>query len=127
MRLLLLTAAAVALWFPAAHAQDAAAGAKVFLLCRACHQIGPNARNLVGPELNGVIGRKAGSVPGYNYSDANKKSGIVWTPEEFTTYIKDPQGVIPGTKMTFAGLRDEKRIKDLLAFLEQYDAQGNKK
>jgi cytochrome c len=112
---------------PAVHAQDAAAGEKVFLLCRACHQIGPNAHNLVGPELNGVIGRKAGSVPGYNYSEANKKSGITWTDKELTAYIKNPQGIVPGTKMAFAGIPNETRIKNLIAFLKQFDASGHKK
>ncbi|MDE1937277.1 cytochrome c family protein, partial [Bradyrhizobium sp.] len=62
-----------------ARAQDAAAGEKVFLVCRACHQVGDNAKNAVGPVLNGLFGRKAGSVEGYNYSEANKKSGITWT------------------------------------------------
>jgi cytochrome c len=127
MRRLLIAAAAVALTASAAHAQDAAAGEKVFLLCRACHQVGPKARNLVGPELNGVVGRKAGSVEGYNYSDANKKSGITWTEDKLTEYLKNPQALIPGTKMTFSGINSEKRIKNLIAYLEQFDASGNKK
>jgi len=125
-RLLVVCAAAVML-APSAMAQDAAAGEKVFAQCRSCHQVGPKARNVVGPVLNGVIGRKAGSVPGYNYSDANKKSGITWDEKTFIEYIKDPRGKVPGTKMIYAGLRDEKRIKNLLAYLEQFDAAGNKK
>ncbi len=104
-----------------ARAQDAAAGEKVFLVCRACHQVGDNAKNAVGPVLNGLIGRKAGSVEGYNYSDANKKSGITWSDEEFTKYIQDPKAVVPGTKMAFAGLKDEKKIKDLIAYLHTFD------
>jgi cytochrome c len=111
---------------PAAHAQDPAAGEKVFAQCRACHQIGPTAKNAVGPELNGVIGRKAGMVEGYNYSPANKNSGLTWDEETFTRYIKDPRGVVPGTKMIFAGIKDEQRIKDLIAYLKQFDASGNK-
>src|SRR4051812_9443385 len=83
----------------AAHAQDTAAGEKVFAQCRACHQIGPNAKNAIGPQLNGVIGRKAGTVPGYSYSQANKNSGLTWDEPTFTTYIQNPQGVIKGTKM----------------------------
>jgi len=119
--------AAAVMLAPSAMAQDAAAGEKVFAQCRSCHQVGPKARNVVGPVLNGVIGRKAGSVPGYNYSDANKKSGITWDEKTFIEYIKDPRGKVPGTKMIYAGLRDEKRIKNLLAYLEQFDAAGNKK
>lgn len=102
-------------------AQDAAAGEKVFVVCKACHQIGDNAKNAVGPVLNGLIGRKAGSVEGYNYSDANKKSGITWTEEEFTKYIQDPKSVVPGTKMAFAGVKDPQKIKDLIAYLHTYD------
>ena len=104
-----------------ATAQDAAAGEKVFLVCKACHQVGDNAKNAVGPVLNGLFGRKAGSVEGYNYSDANKKSGITWTEEEFTKYIQDPKAVVPGTKMAFAGIKDEKKIKDLIAYLHTFD------
>ena len=108
-------------------AQDAAAGDKVFAVCRACHQIGETAKIAVGPVLNGVIGRKAGTYPGYSYSEANKNSGITWDEATFTTYIKNPRGTIPGTKMIFIGITDEKKIKDLIAFLEQYDADGKKK
>ncbi len=104
-----------------ASAQDAAAGEKVFAVCKACHQVGDTAKNAVGPVLNGLFGRKAGSVEGYNYSDANKKSGITWTEEEFTKYIQDPKGVVPGTKMAFAGIKDEKKIKDLIAYLHKFD------
>ena len=110
-----------------ARAQDAAAGEKVFGVCRACHQIGETAKIAVGPVLNGVIGRKAGTYPGYSYSEANKNSGITWDEATFTTYIKNPRGTIPGTKMIFIGITDEKKIKDLIAFLEQYDADGKKK
>ena len=104
-----------------AQAQDAAAGEKTFAQCRACHQIGPSARNAVGPVLNGLIGRKAGTVEGYTYSPANKNSGITWDEATFSEYIKDPKAKVPGTKMTFAGLKDEQKIRDLIAFLHQYD------
>ncbi|MCS3727344.1 c-type cytochrome [Bradyrhizobium betae] len=104
-----------------ASAQDAAAGEKVFAVCKACHQVGDTAKNAVGPVLNGLIGRKAGSVEGYNYSEANKKSGITWTEEEFTKYIQDPKGVVPGTKMAFAGIKDPQKIKDLIAYLHTFD------
>ncbi|MGD9804775.1 MAG: cytochrome c family protein [Hyphomicrobiaceae bacterium] len=109
-----------------AFAQDAENGADVFKKCRACHQVGENAKNAVGPELNGVIGRKAGSVAGFNYSDANKSSGVVWDEATFANYIKDPRAAMPGTKMAFAGIKDPEDVKDLLAFLKQYDANGKK-
>ena len=108
-------------------AQDAVAGEKVFAVCKACHQIGENAKNVVGPTLNGLIGRKAGSVPGYSYSVANKDSGITWDESTFREYIRDPKAKIPGTKMIYAGLKDEKRTTDLIAFLKQFDADGKKK
>jgi len=110
----------------AAKAQDAAAGEKVFIVCRACHQIGETAKIAVGPVLNGVIGRQAGTYAGYTYSDANKNSGITWDEETFTTYIKDPRAKIPGTKMIFVGVKDDQKIKDLIAFLKQYGPDGKK-
>jgi len=109
-----------------AQAQDAANGEKVFAQCRACHQVGPTAKNAVGPHLNGLFGRTAGSVEGYNYSPANKGSGITWDEAVFKEYIKDPKAKIPGTKMVYAGLKDEKRIDDLTAYLKQFDASGQK-
>jgi cytochrome c len=108
-------------------AQDAAAGEKVFGICKVCHQIGEGAKNAVGPVLNGVIGRKAGSVAGYSYSDANKNSGITWDEATFREYIKDPKAKVPGTKMIYAGLKDEQKTNDLVAFLKQFDADGKKK
>jgi cytochrome c len=110
-----------------AQAQNADDGKVVFNKCRACHQIGPGAKNLVGPELNGLIGRKAGSVAGFNYSEANKNSGITWDQATFREYIKNPKAKIPNTKMVFPGLTDEKDINDLLAFLEQYTPDGKTK
>ena len=108
------------------YAQDPAAGERVFAQCRACHQVGPTAKNAVGPVLNGLFGRPAGTVEGYNYSAANKNSGIVWDEAVFREYIKDPKAKIPGTKMVYAGLKDEKRIDDLVAYLKQFDAAGKK-
>jgi cytochrome c len=109
-----------------AQAQDAAAGEKVFAQCRACHQVGPGAKNAVGPHLNGLIGRHSGSVEGYKYSPANKSSGIMWDEATFRDYVKDPKGRIPGTKKVYAGLKDEQRITDLVAYLKQFDALGKK-
>lgn len=121
MKRIVLVALFIAAGFGQASAQDAAAGEKVFAVCKACHQVGDTAKNAVGPVLNGLIGRKAGSVEGYSYSDANKKSGITWTEEEFTKYIQDPKGVVPGTKMAFAGIKDPQKIKDLIAYLHTFD------
>jgi cytochrome c len=108
-------------------AQDAAAGEKDFLVCRACHQIGPNAKIAVGPVLNGVVGRKAGTFPGFQYSDANKNSGLTWTPEELDKYLENPQAVVPHTKMIFPGLKDETKRKNVIAYLEQFGEDGQKK
>jgi cytochrome c len=110
-----------------AQAQDVAAGEKDFVVCRACHQIGPNAKIAVGPVLNGIVGRKAGTYPGYTYSSANKESGIVWTPEELDKYLTNPQKVVPHTKMIFPGLKDDQKRKDVIAYLEQFNEDGTKK
>ena len=110
----------------AARAQDAAAGEKVFAQCRACHQVGETAKSVVGPVLNGLFGRKAGTIEGFTYSEANTTSGITWDEATFAEYIKNPRAKIPGTKMAYAGLKDEKPIQDLIAYLKQFDATGNK-
>jgi cytochrome c len=110
-----------------AQAQNASAGEKTFTVCRACHQIGPGAKIAVGPVLNGVVGRKAGTYAGFNYSPANKDSGIVWTPEELDKYLTNPQAVVPHTKMIFPGIKDDQKRKDVIAFLEQFNEDGSKK
>lgn len=119
-----LTLAATA---QAAQAQDAAAGEQVFKKCFPCHSIGEGAKNKVGPELNGLDGRHSGTAPGYSYSTANKDSGIVWDEHSFKDYIKDPRAKIPGTKMIFAGISNEKERNDLWAYLKQFGADGKKK
>ena len=108
-------------------AQDVAAGENSFKKCMACHSIGEGAKNKVGPELNGLDGRHSGSAPDYSYSDANKNSGITWSKEQFLEYIKDPKGKIPGTKMAFAGIKNEKEANDLWAYLSSFDKDGKKK
>jgi cytochrome c len=108
-------------------AQDVAAGKSSFNKCLACHAIGENAKNKVGPELNGLNGRKSGVAPGYSYSDANKNSGITWDEATFKEYIKDPKAKIPGTKMAFAGIKKETEVNDLWAFIAQFDADGKTK
>ncbi|MGM4919864.1 cytochrome c-550 CycA [Tardiphaga sp. 813_E8_N1_3] len=105
-------------------AQDVAAGKSSFNKCLACHAIGENAKNKVGPELNGLTGRKSGTAEGYSYSDANKNSGITWDEATFKEYIKDPKAKIPGTKMAFAGIKKETEVNDLWAFLAQFDKDG---
>jgi cytochrome c len=109
-----------------ASGQDAAAGEKVWNKCRACHQVGEDAKNSVGPVLNGLFGRHSGSIEGFKYSDANKNSGIVWDEAVFAEYIKNPRAKIPGTKMVFIGLKSEQEINDLIAYLKQFDASGKK-
>jgi len=106
-------------------AQNVEKGATLFKQCAACHKIGPDAKNGIGPELNALDGRHSGSVPNYSYSDANKNSGIVWNEQTFEDYIKDPRAKIPGTKMVFAGIKNEQAAKDLWAYLKQFDAQGS--
>lgn len=119
-----LAASTVVAW--AQEAGDAAAGEKVFARCKICHQIGEGAKNAVGPELNGVVGRKAGTVEGYNYSAANKDSGIVWTDDKLRQYLKNPRAMVPGTKMIFPGLTSEKDIDNVLAYLKQFGPDGKK-
>jgi cytochrome c len=126
MRALIIAGVMVLTSTAASLAQDAAAGEKSFAVCKACHQIGETAKNAVGPVLNGIIGRKAGTYTGYNYSDANKNSGLTWDEPTFREYIKDPKAKIPGTKMTYAGLKDEQKTSDLLAYLKQYGPDGKK-
>jgi cytochrome c len=125
MKKLMVAAALVVMSMGAAVAQDVQKGENSFKKCLVCHAIGPGAKNKIGPELNGLDGRKAGTVPDYNYSDANKNSGIVWDDATFKEYIKDPRAKIPGTKMTFPGIKNEQEINDLWAYLKQFDADGN--
>lgn len=125
VRTLNTAAALIAASAAATLAQDVDKGATVFKKCGVCHKIGPGATNLVGPELNGLDGRHSGSVAGYSYSPANKDSGIVWNEETFEEYIKDPKAKIPGTKMIFAGIKNEQEAKDLWAYIKQFDPQGN--
>jgi cytochrome c len=125
MKTLIVAAAAVVVSVGAARAQDVAKGEIAFHKCLPCHAIGDDAQNKVGPQLNGVNGRHSGSVTDYDYSDANKNSGIVWDEAKFKEYIKDPRSVIPGTKMTFAGIKNEQEINDLWAYVSQYDADGS--
>jgi cytochrome c len=110
-----------------ASAQDKDAGKKVFTKCAPCHSIGPGAKNKVGPEQNGLVGRKAGSVEGFNYSAAMKNSGITWDEAQLDEYIADPKKKIPGNKMLFPGVKDEVERSDLIAYLASFNADGTNK
>ena len=121
-----VAAAALIASIGAAAAQDAAAGEKVFAKCKICHQIGETAKNMVGPVLNGVVGRKAGSYPDYHYSDANKNSGITWDEPTLKEYLKDPKAKVPGTKMVFPGLPSDDDIANVIAYLKQFGPDGKK-
>jgi len=119
MILLMLTAGG-------ASAQDAAAGEKVFIKCKVCHQVGENAKTLVGPELNGVVGRPSGSIEGYNYSDGMKNAHVTWTPDQLQEYLKNPKQKVPGNKMAFVGLSKPEDIANVIAYLQQFGADGKK-
>jgi cytochrome c len=109
-------------------AQDVAAGEQVFRrLCSPCHDVGPEAKTKLGPPLNGIEGRKAGTIEGFNYSEANKSSGIVWSAESFDKYIRAPMQEMPGTRMAFVGIKNDKDITDLWAYLKQFGPDGAKK
>ena len=108
-------------------AQDLAAGENSFKKCLPCHSVGEDAKNKVGPVLNGLEGRKSGTIEGYNYTEANKTSGITWDDAQFREYIQDPRAKIKGTKMVFAGIKNENEITNLWAYLKQFDAAGKKK
>jgi cytochrome c len=125
LRLTALAIALIAMSADPSIAGDPAVGASVFKKrCFSCHAVGEGAANKLGPQLNGLFGRAAGSAPGYNYSSANKASGIVWEEEIFTTYIRNPRATVPGTRMAFAGLKSDQEIADLIAYLHRFAADG---
>lgn len=101
---------------PASAAGDAAKGEKVFRKCKACHAV--DGKNKVGPHLDGVFGRAAGTVEGFNYSQAMKDSGITWDAESLAKYLENPKDFVKGTKMIFAGLKKEDERNDVIAYLQ---------
>ncbi len=102
-------------------AGDAEAGGKLFTkTCGGCHSVGEGARGGFGPELNGIIGRPAGVTTDYQYSDAMKNSGVVWTRDKLAAYIEDPKAVVSGTRMIFWGISDREKIENLLSYLETF-------
>jgi cytochrome c len=96
---------------------DPIAGKALFKTCANCHQVGPSARGGFGPQLNGIIGRPAGSTTDYHYSAAMKNAGFVWTEDRLRAFVKDPDAVVPGNKMRFFGMGSDREITDLLAYL----------
>ena len=105
---------------PARAAGDAVAGKAVFSRCASCHQVGPSARGGFGPQLNGIVGRRAAATGDYKYSPALGASGIVWTEDALRAFLKAPSRVVPGTSMRFYGLGDDQKITDLLAYLRSF-------
>ena len=121
LRKSLIAAALTLALGPVAFAQDAKEGEEVFKACRQCHQVGPTAKNGVGPILNGIVGRKAGTIEGFNYSPANKEAGEkgwVWSEEVLDKYLANPREAMPGNRMAYVGVKDAQDRKDLIAFLK---------
>lgn len=110
-----------------AFAGDAVKGKAGFARCAACHRVGEGAKNVVGPQLNGIVGRPAASSPDYVYSQAMKASGKTWDEASLRLFLTRPSAAVPGTKMTFAGIRDEATVDDVIAYLATFDAEGNAK
>lgn len=127
LALTVMTGAASAQTPPAG---DAAAGERVFnLQCRACHRVGENPPAAVGPHLNGLFGRQAGTVAGFNYSPAYRQpptAGKTWDEQNFRVYIRNPREVTPGTRMIYVGLRDETQVNNLVAYLRQFAPNGQR-
>jgi cytochrome c len=110
----------------AALAQDVAAGEQSFNKCRPCHDVGPDAKIKLGPPLNGVDGRKAGTYEGFNYSEGMKSSGIVWDKAKFLQWVTNPQAMVMGTRMAFGGIPDDTERQNLWAYVSQFKADGSK-
>ena len=117
-RILLSVIATFLLAAPALADGDAAKGEKVFGKCKACHDVASD-KNKVGPTLHGVIGRKAGAVEGFKYSEAMTGSGITWDVTTLTAYLKDPKGYVPGNKMAFTGLKKYEDVVDVIAYIQE--------
>ena len=126
MKSLVLASLTIAATMGLANAQDLAAGEQSFRKCSPCHSVGEDARNKVGPALNGLDGRKSGTVADYSYSDANKKAEITWSEASFKDYIQNPMAKVPGTKMAFAGIKNDTEIANLWGYLKQFKADGSK-
>lgn len=118
MRALLLTLGLLAALHGVAQAADRVeAGKRVFARCLNCHEVGANARNGFGPQLNGVLGRQAGSAPGYSYSPAMKAARVVWNERNLAAFLRDTDAVVPGNKMRFFGFFSQRQLDDLMVYL----------
>jgi len=123
-RSVLLVSILTVAWIQATAAQpgDADNGKEIFKACRPCHQVGSGAKNGIGPSLNGIVGRTAGTIPGFAYSDVNKEAGtkvLAWTEESLSKYLENPATFMPGNKMIYAGVKDQDNRRDLIAYLKQ--------
>ena len=128
MKALVLAVVALAASMGMAKAQDLTAGEQSFRnKCLPCHSVGEDARHKIGPVLNGLDGRTSGTMERYSYSEANKKADITWSEATFKDYIQNPMAKVPGTRMAFAGIKNEKEIADLWSYLSQHKADGTKK
>ena len=119
MKSLILASLTIAATMGMANAQDLAAGEQSFRKCSPCHAVGEDAKNKVGPALNGLDGRKSGTIADYSYSEANKKAEITWSEASFKDYIQNPMAKMPGTKMAYAGVKDPQERADLIAYLKK--------
>jgi cytochrome c len=126
MRCVVMSILALIASIGTAFAQDVSAGEASFRKCQPCHGIGEGGRSMIGPQLNGLDGRKAGAVENANYSEALKNSGIVWGEQTFKDYVKNPAGKVPGTMMMISVSNDQE-IADLWAYLKQFGPDGKKK
>ena len=108
-------------------AEKSPAGKAAFSKCQACHAVGADAKNKLGPELNGLAGRKAGAVAGYQYSPALKNAGFTWDQSSFDAFMQNPRAKVPGNKMVFTGIKDQAEIEALWAYLSQFSADGGSK
>ena len=124
MRTWMMIALALSTTTTVVRAQDPDAGKNSFTLCVICHAVGEGAQNKLGPILNGLDGRRSGSLAGYDYSDAMKNAGIVWSEATFKEYIANPAAKVPGTKMTFSFTRGDKDATDLWAYVKQFGPDG---
>lgn len=123
-----VVAAGLVLAMPSvASADDKEAGKKAFTKCAPCHSIGPGAKSKVGPELNGILGRKAAAVEGFAYSEPMKKSGLTWDDTALNEWLTDPKKKVPGTKMLFPGIKDEEERENLIAYITSFNADGSSK
>jgi len=119
IRIVAMSPVLLALLVMAVPALAQSAGEAVFNRCKVCHSLAPGKHSPVGPNLHGLFGRTAGATPGFSFSPAMQKSGVVWNDDTLTKFLRDPQGFIPGNRMGFPGIKDDKELADLLAYLKQ--------